>query len=106
MLRNTPFLPLSLLVLATAPACEESTLAGDQSGTSSMPADGFETDGGDTDDTDGGTDVDSATRDLDNRAPTVSVSLSPSSGATKTDTLTCTAVVTDDDDDSRPPPCA
>ncbi|HCH61951.1 MAG TPA: hypothetical protein DFR83_04040, partial [Deltaproteobacteria bacterium] len=51
-------------------------------------------------DTDGGTDIGSATRDLDNRAPTVSVSLSPSSGATKNDTLTCTATVADDDDDS------
>ena len=47
-----------------------------------------------------GTDIGTATRDLDNRDPTVSVTLSPSSGAIWSDTLTCTATVADDDDDS------
>ena len=51
-------------------------------------------------DVNSGTDVGTATRDLSNRAPSVTVSMSPSSGATRTDTLTCTASVSDDDDDS------
>ncbi|HCH63640.1 MAG TPA: hypothetical protein DFR83_12610, partial [Deltaproteobacteria bacterium] len=51
-------------------------------------------------DTDGGVDTGTASLSLDNRAPTVRVSLAPSSGATKNDTLTCTAVVADDDGDT------
>ncbi|HCH62689.1 MAG TPA: hypothetical protein DFR83_07795 [Deltaproteobacteria bacterium] len=50
-------------------------------------------------DPDGGAATGTATRDLDNRTPTISLSLSPSSGATRNDTITCTATVNDSDDD-------
>ncbi len=49
-------------------------------------------------DTDGGSDTASANRTLDNRAPTVSVALTPAS-ATRADTLTCTATAADADGD-------
>lgn len=51
-------------------------------------------------DTDGGTDTGSATLTVDNRAPDVSVSLTPTTSVSSSDTLTCTATVSDDDGDS------
>ncbi len=50
-------------------------------------------------DTDGGADTGSTTLTLDNRAPTVSASLTPAS-ATRADTLTCTATAADADGDA------
>jgi hypothetical protein len=51
-------------------------------------------------DTDGGTASGTASLTVDNRAPTVTASLSPSSAATAADTITCTAAPADDDGDS------
>ncbi|MEC8425534.1 MAG: hypothetical protein VX000_17230, partial [Myxococcota bacterium] len=52
------------------------------------------------DDGDGGTDTGTAALTTANRNPTMSVTLSPSSGATRNDTLTCTATTSDVDGDS------
>ena len=51
-------------------------------------------------DIDGGTDTGTATRALDNRAPTVSAALTPAAGATAASTITCTATAADVDSDS------
>ncbi|MEC8424927.1 MAG: hypothetical protein VX000_14180, partial [Myxococcota bacterium] len=51
-------------------------------------------------DADGGTDTGTAALTIANRSPTVSVSLTPSSGALTSDTLSCAASASDDDGDS------